>query len=97
MKMFESELSIPEFENVPCKEARGIWRQFYLGNRDWFNITIMIGPLSAALFGALGAAWFPSQALSFALCGGLLGYDIHRQIMIQHLRPKIREHLRSKS
>jgi len=97
MRIFESELAIPEFENLPYKEARQIWRQFYFGNTDWFNLTILIGPLTAGLGAFLGVFCFGSQPLLSATVGGFIGaqigFDIHRQIMIRHLRPKIREHI----
>lgn len=95
MNFYPSELDIPEFDTVPHKEARRIWRSLYLGNKGWFNLTILIGPFCGSLGAALAAFWLGTQTA--ALVGGLLGmslgHEIHRQVMIRHLRPKIRNHL----
>jgi hypothetical protein len=97
MNIYTSELDIPEFENLHIKEARTIWRKFYFINSDWFNLTVLIGPLFAGMATLItGFLGFSSDTSSFVsvFIGAYVGYEVHRQIMIWHLRPKIREHLR---
>ncbi|MBI3850127.1 MAG: hypothetical protein HY298_07540 [Verrucomicrobia bacterium] len=94
MKIYSSEMAIPELENVPCKEARRIWRRFYFHNRDWFNLSYLICPLGAGLGAGIGA-YFEIETIISGLLGASLGFEIHRQIMIDHLRPKIRSYLKN--
>ena len=90
MKLYWSPMDIPEFDNLPVKAARPVWRRCWRNHHEgWGPVVLMM------VLGPLIGEWITggnSQSLGH-LIGLALGAAIGYHLSIALLRPKIRQHL----
>ncbi len=85
MKLFQSELDIPELENMPVKEARQILKKSRLEIGRQFNLLQVVILLACVV----PVSAFTSSKAWVALAA-FFGVAITDQIKIALLRPRIR-------